>query len=83
MTVASSRSTSLVWLKQFCRVSIALVLDFNFLKIADSAKAAFVWFGARVSAFSNLLIASNKSIHEEFKSLVLANIDPDLKERFS
>jgi myo-inositol-1(or 4)-monophosphatase len=32
---------------------------------------------------SNLLIASNKSIHEDFKSLVLANIDPDLKERFS
>ena len=32
---------------------------------------------------SNLLIASNKSIHEDFKSLVLANIDPDLKERFN
>jgi len=29
------------------------------------------------------LIASNKAIHEDFKSLVLANIDPDLKERFS
>jgi len=29
------------------------------------------------------LIASNNSIHEDFKSLVLANIDPDLKERFN
>lgn len=32
---------------------------------------------------SNLIIASNKSIHEDFKSLVFTNIDPDLKERFS
>ena len=32
---------------------------------------------------SNLIIATNKSIHDDFKSLVLNNIDSDLKERFS
>ena len=32
---------------------------------------------------SNLIIATNKSIHDDFKSLVLKNIDSDLKERFS
>ena len=32
---------------------------------------------------SNLIIATNRSIHDDFKSLVLKNIDSDLKERFS
>ena len=31
---------------------------------------------------SNLMIASNKKIHNEFKSLILENIDPELLKRF-
>ena len=38
---------------------------------------------APISLFFISKYRINKSIHEDFKSLVLANIDPDLKERFS